>query len=158
MSKLLSTLRQDFPAVTFVAGDTFHWSPKKQTVFYVDAGIDSESSTWSLLHELGHAVLEHQTFQTDFDLLMLEVSAWDKALALGKQYGVTINPDHVQDCLDTYRDWLYQRSTCPACTSCSLQIDAYTYSCFNCNMSWRVSRSRLCRTYRKKQTTAALTV
>ncbi|RTK94480.1 hypothetical protein EKI60_03795 [Candidatus Saccharibacteria bacterium] len=152
MSSLLTTLAKDFPNIAMVSSDSFYWSPRKKTVFYIDEKLSDTVGEWSLLHEIGHALLEHQTYQTDFNLLQLEVMAWDKAQELAKKYKVVIDPDHIQDCLDTYRDWLYQRSTCPTCTSCSLQIDSSTYRCFNCNTEWRVSRSRKCRTYRKKQT------
>lgn len=155
MSSLLTQLREDFPNLHFQAAESFYWSPKKSTVHYVQPGLSEDVNAWSLLHEVGHALLEHQTFTTDFDLLMLEVSAWEKAKSLGNTYKYKIDPDHIQDCLDTYRDWLYQRSTCPNCTNCSLQIDSDTYSCFNCNGSWHVSRSRKCRTYRRKQSVTA---
>ncbi len=151
MSTIVTQLIKDFPSLSFLESDSFYWSPRKHAIHY--AALDNETtvSKWSLLHEVGHALLEHQDYQTDFDLLLLEISAWEKAKELAKNYNEKIDPDHIQDCLDTYRDWLYSRSTCPKCTNCSLQIDTHTYSCFNCNEVWHVSRSRKCRTYRKKQ-------
>jgi hypothetical protein len=74
---------------------------------------------------------------------------WEKAKQLAESLNYTIDPDHIQDCLDTYRDWLYQRSTCPTCTNCSLQTNSRTYACFNCGTNWNVSSSRMCRPYRK---------
>jgi hypothetical protein len=151
MHKLLRSLKKAHPGLSFEPAASFYWSPKQRIVYYRDATEESPQAAWSLLHELGHALLDHQDFQTDFELLQIEVAAWEKANGLAETYGYQIDPDHIQDCLDTYRDWLYQRSSCPTCTSCSLQTAPRTYTCHNCNTVWRVSSSRLCRAYRRKQ-------
>ena len=150
MDIVLKSLRRHYPAIDFVPGQRFSWSPAKNQVIYkIDDS--SEIGVWSLLHELGHALLGHNTYNSDFELLSLEAQAWHKAQDLADTYKHKIDAEHIEDCLDTYRDWLYQRSTCPHCTSCSLQIDSKTYCCFNCGGSWQVSASRLCRAYRRKQ-------
>lgn len=149
MEKLLEKLRLDFPQLTFREDKAFCWSPRDNVIAYTLNKRSSRLSTWSLLHEVGHALLNHQAYQSDFELLSLEVAAWGKAQEIGPEYGVRIDPEHIQDCLDTYRDWLHRRSTCPKCDTCSLQQDARTYRCFNCGASWYVSSSRLCRPYRR---------
>jgi len=152
MDGILNNLRLNFPALAFRPGSRFTWSPKTGNIIYKEDSVSTDKiAVWSLLHEVGHALLSHNSYQSDFELLGLEIAAWDKAQELAPVYGVKIDADHVQDCLDTYRDWLYQRSTCPTCTSCSLQLDSKTYCCFNCGGSWQVSASRLCRPYRRKQ-------
>lgn len=152
MKSLLTKLRRDFPSINFVAGERFVWSPATSQVLYKKSTTeDEEAAIWALLHEVGHALLDHGKYGSDFELVQLESAAWAEAENLAKRYGHLIDPDHIQDCLDTYRDWLYQRSTCPACTACSLQSDSKTYSCFNCGTTWQVSKSRLCRAYRRKQ-------
>lgn len=156
MDELLARLQTDFPKIGFAASDIFSWSSRKQTVNYAVAPTDPVHAIWSLLHEMGHALLKHTTYQTDFELVKLEAAAWDKAARLGKKYGHVIDGDHIQDCIDTYRDWLHQRSTCPRCTITSLQKDMHTYCCYNCNTEWRVSRTRLCRPYRLLQKETAL--
>ncbi len=150
-SNLLGRLQLNNPTVVFQAGLSFMWSPSQQVVHYRAEALASAEGQWSLIHELAHALLDHQTFTTDFELLQMEVAAWEKAKVLAKQYNVVMDEDHIQDCLDTYRDWLYQRSTCPTCTSCGMQIDQATYQCLNCKTTWQVSASRLCRPYRRKQ-------
>ncbi len=150
MDTLLKTIKKNHPNLEFVSGPRFSWSPAKNQVIYKSDDA-SDVGIWSLLHELGHALLGHKNFKSDFELLSLEAAAWYKAEELAEKYDHIIDKDHVEDCLDTYRDWLYQRSTCPYCTSCSLQIDQKTYACFNCGGTWRVSGSRLCRAYRRKQ-------
>jgi hypothetical protein len=149
MNSLIATLSKDYPALGFEPGSVFTWSPKNKRIIYKtdDSGL---IASWSLLHEVGHALLDHQDFNSDFELLTMEVEAWEKAKQLAAQHQITIDDDHIEDCLDTYRDWLYQRSTCPDCTSSSLQTDRRTYECFNCGMTWQVSSSRHCRPYRKK--------
>lgn len=104
---------------------------------------------WSLLHETGHALLDHTSYKADFELLRLEVEAWERAKLLAADLDVAIDEDHIQDCLDTYRDWLFKRSICPQCnTKCLQQGDFVHYRCFNCHTVWRVSSSRFCRAYR----------
>jgi len=150
---LLNKLKSSFPDIVFEPGKTFVWSPKSGHVIYKDdLSQDDEVASWSLLHEVGHALLGHNNYESDFQLLTLEVAAWDKAKELAKQFGYKIDSEHIEDCLDTYREWLYQRSTCPHCTSASLQQDNHTYSCFNCGTVWHVSSSRMCRPYRRTHT------
>lgn len=148
MQALLKQLRKDFKDYSFVPGKFFCWSPEFQQVMYKSGS--SEVAKWSLLHELAHATLEHKSFTTDIELLLMEVAAWDKAKDLALQYGQTIDEDHIQDCIDTYRDWLDARSTCPECMNNSLQIDERHYGCHNCSLTWGVGNSRFSRPYRLK--------
>lgn len=147
MKQLLTRLTRDYPDLQFKPGTQFLWSPSQQVIYYSTDRTD-ESSIWSLLHELGHATLGHTDFKNDFSLLQMEADAWEQAVVIAKQYDHYIDEDHIQDCLDTYRDWLHQRSTCPTCGATSLQTDAHTYQCFNCQQTWHVAQNRHCRPYR----------
>jgi hypothetical protein len=148
MQKLLPKLQAAFPHLTYSGGKQFCWSPESQEIFYKH-GAGGKKSAWSLLHETGHALLEHATYKADFELLQLEIAAWEKAKEIAATFGVEIDEEHIQDCLDTYRDWLYKRSICPSCTNKCLQQDDFVhYRCFNCHTVWRVSTSRFCRAYR----------
>lgn len=149
MRSLLSSLKKDFPGLVFSSGDDFCWSPKTQTVVY--AARTGATADWALLHEVGHALLEHHNYRSDLELISLESQAWEKAKELGRTYGYQIDVDHIEDCMDTYRDWLHQRSACPRCSSQSLQQDARHYQCFNCGQVWTVTSSRFCRPYRRKE-------
>jgi hypothetical protein len=151
MDKLLGQLRRDYrhAGLEFVAGKVFCWSPADRQVRY-KAGADGPAAICSLLHELGHAVLDHKRYGQDFELLELEVDAWEAAKRIAAKYSITIDEDHAQDCLDSYRDWLYRRSICPTCATKSLQTDGQpSYRCFNCGTGWRVAASRFCRPYRQ---------
>lgn len=148
MEQLLSKLAADFPSLTYAPGKQFCWSPETGEIFYNTTATGSRAE-WSLLHETGHALLAHKTYSGDFELLKLEICAWDKASDIAKSYGVIIDDEHIQDCLDSYRDWLYSRSICPTCSTKCLQQSNYTqYRCFNCHTVWGVSPSRFCRSYR----------
>ena len=150
MQETLAKLKKDFPDLAFEPGQAFYWSPRGQKVFFKPVDNRDQVAVWSLLHEVGHALLGHKDYETDFELVQMEMQAWTKAEELAKDYGHSIDLNHIQDCLDTYREWLYQRSTCPTCLNCSLQSDSRSYQCFNCSTIWHVSASRMCRPYRRR--------
>jgi hypothetical protein len=148
MDKLISKLSGSYPQLHFCQAGRFYWSPEEQLVYYQTKPCDVYR--WKLLHEASHALLGHKSYRSDLELLQLEVAAWDKARELAIDLKVTpIDNEYVQNCLDTYRDWLHKRSTCPTCGTRSLQESAEQYHCFNCQAVWRVSSSRFCRTYRE---------
>lgn len=141
-----------FPDFVFSPGDKFSWSPSEGRINYCENNVDGDDG-WALLHETGHALLGHTDYQTDYELLQLEIAAWEKAKEIAKQIGLEIAEDHIQECLDSYRDWLYKRSICPGCGTKTIQKDlSNSYSCFNCHTCWQVSPSRFCRAYRTIQT------
>lgn len=148
MKNLLERLRANFPDITFKGGASYYWSPKNREIIYNKTRQDTIIDPYSLLHELGHALLEHQHYESDLELVEMESQAWQKAQEISHDYGVVIENDHIQDCLDTYRDWLHQRSACPKCSSRSFQQSPNKYRCFNCDTEWSVSASRFCRPYR----------
>jgi ribosomal protein L37AE/L43A len=148
----IGRLAHDYPDYSFEPGKQEHWSPKTHTItFNPDQPL--KKMRYGVLHELAHALLEHTTYQSDFELLQLESKAWEMADKIGHKYGVVIDHDHIQRCLDTYRDWLHQRSSCPTCGTNALQQDATTYHCFNCQTQWQVSADRFARSYRKTKAT-----
>lgn len=148
MVNLRAKLQKHLPHTQFTEAAAFYWSPKTNTIYLNSSALDTPEGMWALLHEAGHAIKAHQSYKTDAGLLMLEVEAWEIAKTLGEKWNVFINEDHIQDCLDTYRNWLYARSTCPSCMLNSLQVDETTYMCLNCSTRWSVSASRFCRPYR----------
>lgn len=151
MKPLVTKLQQRFPALSFTAGSQFSWSPETSEVIYKEAARGREA-TWSLLHETGHALLGHDTYRADFELLRLEMAAWEQARHLAEELKINIDEDHIQDCLDTYRDWLYKRSICPTCSTKALQQgDFVHYRCHNCHTTWRVTASRFARAYRRSK-------
>jgi hypothetical protein len=142
--EFIANLTQDYPGYVFKVGAQEHWSPKTNTITY-----NPDRLCYGVLHELAHALLGHSTYHTDFELLRMESDAWELAIKIAQKYQVDINEDHIQNCLDTYRDWLHRRSTCPSCSTHVLQSNSSDYHCYNCQTSWHVSNGRFVRPYRK---------
>jgi len=147
MKELIKRLKTDYPDLTFVEGALLCWSPEKRAIYYQLS--DDKYGIYGVLHEIGHATLGHWCYTTDVDLVKKESQAWEKACLLAKKYGLSIDSEHVQDCLDTYREWLHKRSTCPLCGSKGIQ-SANKYHCINCFNKWTVSSARFLRPYRLK--------
>jgi hypothetical protein len=148
MQEVTKALSTQFPHLSFRAGRGFYWSaPAGEVVYRKNA--QGQRAIWSLLHETSHALLSHESYHNDFELIEMEVAAWERAKHLANDLGLpAIDEGHLQDCLDTYRDWLHKRSVCPNCATKSLQATSQEYHCFNCGTQWRVTPSRFCRTYR----------
>lgn len=149
INSLVERLRLAFPKFTFVAATEACWSPEVQKIYY-DADPHKKTNAWGLLHELGHAILGHGSYATDIDLLQKEAAAWVEAESVAKKFGIIIDEEYAQSCLETYRDWLYKRSTCPECEAHGIQSESRQYYCLNCRTRWNVSTSRFCRPYRGK--------
>jgi len=146
--EFIEQLAADYPQFSFKEGKQDHWSPSSNTIIYNPSKPLADLKQ-SLLHELSHALLGHQDYSSDLELLKLEAQAWEMAAKLAPNYSLSISDDHIQNCIDTYRDWLHRRSTCPACGMHVLQKNAGTYKCFNCQTEWSVTDSRFVRAYRK---------
>lgn len=146
-SDLVKRLQSDYTDLAFVIGDDFHWSAKQKTVFYPQCSMQYAPQ---LLHEVAHGVLGHSTYTRDLDLLKLEREAWRKALELAKGYGIEISEDTVEDALDTYRDWMHARSTCPSCNKTGIQVSVDRYRCVVCPQTWRTNNARTCGLKRTK--------
>lgn len=139
---LVTNLRAEYPDYTFVSGDTFAWSAPSATLTY-----DPSQVNWQLLllHELGHALLDHTSYQRDIDLLKMERDAWEHVrTSLATIYNLTYSDALAQEHLDTYRDWLHARSSCPSCQATGLQVNRHHYRCLACRQEWTVNEARLC--------------
>ncbi|HET9850231.1 MAG TPA: ImmA/IrrE family metallo-endopeptidase [Candidatus Saccharimonadales bacterium] len=147
--QLIARLSQDYPQFKFRPGKSAHWSPRFKAIFYNQSG-EAHQRHCGILHELAHAILGHASYGGDFELIKLESEAWVLAAKLGKKYGIAISDDYIQNCLDTYRDWLHRRSTCPACGTHVLQKSTENYQCYNCQTSWHVTSGRFARPYRRQ--------
>lgn len=143
INSVLQELKSLQPDITFVPGNNFVWSSSNKSITYINN--DSPESIWALIHETAHAKLGHTSYNSDQHLLKMEVEAWHEAKALASKLDVQIDSDHIEDCLDTYRDWLHQRSSCPSCNVVTLQNNNRTYKCFNCHKSWSMPESPLCK-------------
>jgi hypothetical protein len=146
MPSRVSKIIADFPEYKFVKRRKSLWLSEKNTVFYNDDEAE-------LLHEIAHALLGHECFTTDVDLVKKERAAWTKAAELAKMYGVKIDSEKVEKDIDSYRDWLHFKSTCPVCAQNGIQnAETLNYHCFACNTNWKVNHDQHRRVYRTKIT------
>lgn len=149
LTELLNELSSLHPNISFAQSNHFRWSPEENIVFY-----DPQSKTviLSLLHEVGHMMSKHSTYSSDIGLLRMEVEAWQCARTLADHYSIHIDEEHIEKCLDSYREWIYRRSSCPLCTQAGIESQTGIYSCINCYKKWRVTTAKFCRVYRKTVT------
>ena len=147
---LVKQFQKDYPELTFKLSDDFKWSPSDSTVYYDGSSVNG---TPSFLHELAHALLGHSEYNRDIQLIEIESTAWHYAQAiLSPRYKIPIDEEHVEDNLDTYRDWLHARSTCPQCKATGFQVKSNVYKCILCRAHWRVNDARTCALRRYKLT------
>ena len=129
LNSLLNKLRKDYPALTFEPGERFKFTPPS-TVYFTDG------SPLELLHEVGHFLLDKNTYTSDIELIRIESEAWDKAKQLCSAYKIKWDEDFAQDHIDTYRDWLHVVSLCKNCQLASYQDESGLYHCPLCGLSW----------------------
>lgn len=127
MTDLIAKLRVDYPEFRFINGKKFAFRPPKTVVL----GPSEPNGELLVLHEVGHAILEHKDFKTDVERLKMEVSAWEKAQELAVFYRIKFDEEIAQRELDSYRDWLHKKSRCPECGLTRFQ-DADGYHCPRC--------------------------
>jgi hypothetical protein len=146
----VALIGKEYPDITFEAADTFCWSPQKNTVFFDPIAVKNKRGLYQLLHEVGHAICGHVSYRSGVALIQMESEAWEAAKKISANYNIRIPEEHIEKCLDSYRDWLHLRSACPSCSSISIEVDENQYRCFNCSQAWRVPTSQLTRQYRMK--------
>lgn len=146
-ASLISKLQIDYPQFLFKKATRFLWSPSDQTIYYTDK---KGANYIFLLHELSHGLLDHADYNHDIGLIAMESKAWDKVIELADYYDVPIDDGIVQSTLDTYRDWLHLRSTCPNCKATGIQNGKTSYLCLACNHEWRVNEAKICALRRYK--------
>lgn len=146
---LVKKLSVDFPEITFTSHPSAcAWNPSKAQILYGESTDPDE-----LLHEVGHAILGHSSYARDIELLRIERDAWEYAIAnLAPIYKIVIERDVAEAALDTYREWLHERSKCPSCNMNGIQNSATSYKCISCHEHWKVNDARICRLRRTRIT------
>lgn len=137
---LIKRLKTDYPQFIFKKASSFLWSHNEHTIYYTCEDDDCSF----LFHEVSHALLDHTDYRRDIELIAIEREAWDKAKEIATNYDVIVSDDFIQSNLDTYRDWLHTRSTCPICKATGLQTKKYAYKCLVCGHEWRVNEAKTC--------------
>ena len=141
-ASVLASISEQYPSMAFVSGEAFYWSPSEREITYE---LDDPDGYEHILHEISHALLEHTKYDSDITLIQMERAAWHYAKSrLGPKFNVQITDDLIQNDLDTYRDWLHARSTCPHCKSNGIQTAKRTYLCVVCQQTWTVNQALHC--------------
>ena len=128
VNSLLDSLKKIYPDFNFKPGKKFSFRPPR-TIYYLGSDPNFNSL---ILHELGHALLEHSDFTTDIERLKMERAAWEKARELAITYGISLDNELIETELDTYRDWLHQKSRCKKCGLTRYQTPDGAYHCPHC--------------------------
>lgn len=130
LTTLSEQLRSDYPELRFVKGRKFAFRPPRTIVL----GPEEPFAELLALHELAHALCKHRSFRMDVERLRMEKEAWEKVGELAEHYGIEADEEIVQRELDTYRDWLHQKSRCPRCGLTRFQTPNSRYHCPRCDL------------------------
>lgn len=122
-----------FPEFIYKPGKKFIFRPKK-TIYYEEK---SSNFPLLLLHETAHALLKHYSFATSLERLTLERDAWKKTHALCKKFAQPFDADFAEKNLDTYRDWLHQKTLCKVCGLTCLELNSESLFCPFCQKVYK---------------------
>ena len=148
LDRLLEEVKTDHPSIDFISStSTFSWKSSTSSILY---NPNETNAPQLLLHELGHAIRKHRNYNSDIQLLRMEREAWLEAQSIAPTYGYSIDEDFVEESLDSYRDWIHRKSTCPNCGSNGFQDGDYSYRCPLWQNAWKVNNGIVCRIYRTK--------
>ena len=114
-------LKEEYPSFSWRLGSRFKYRPPKTIVL--------------ALHELGHALSGHKDYKTDVERLRIESEAWQRAkreIESHKNWALEYDEDFAENELDSYRDWLHQKSKCKKCGLTRYQTADGIYHCPNC--------------------------
>ena len=128
MDNLVLNLKEDFPDLKFLTGKKFAFRPSKTIVL----GPREPNYEALVLHEVAHALCGHKDFSADIERVKMECEAWKKAKELAQRYKIKIDEEMIQEELDTYRDWLHQKSRCRFCGLTRFQTRDGQYHCPRC--------------------------
>ena len=127
--ELVDMVRVDYPDFRFRRGKRFAFRPPDTILI----GPEEEYDSLLFMHEGGHAVSGHRDFNQDAKRIKMEREAWERARDLCLKYGVNYDEDVVECELDTYREWLDQKSRCPVCGLTRFQTPDGQYHCPRCD-------------------------
>ena len=130
LKTLIAKIRNDYPALVIESGERAQFTPPNK-LFYAP-----NTTPLELLHELGHYLTKHHSYNSDIELVRIESEAWEQAHDLCAKYQVKWDDDVAQDHLDTYRDWLHATSLCKNCNLAGYQDAAGLYHCALCGAKW----------------------
>jgi predicted NBD/HSP70 family sugar kinase len=134
----LVSLSLEYPQFSWRLGDRFKYKPEKTIIVNQNETIPMPHFALLTLHELGHALSNHKDYKTDVERLRIESEAWQRAKSEiskhpeWKKYTISYDEDFAENELDSYRDWLHQKSKCKKCGLTKYQTTDGIYHCPNC--------------------------
>ena len=138
----LQEIRKLLKKYKCIPGERFIYHSSNGTISYVPGDLKYPLGALALLHEIAHLKLGHKIYKYDLELLQMEEEAWKLTEKEAKKYEVPIDKDHIEFCLDTYRDWVNKRTTCPCCHTFGLQKSDHEFLCTECAAKWKVNQRK----------------
>ena len=129
----LETLKKSYPDFSFKPGRKFLFRPKT-SIFYLET---NENFRLLLLHELSHALLGHFSFDRSLERLQIERDAWEKTRALCEELNVPFDNSLAEAELNTYRDWVHQKTLCKTCGLSCLEVSSESLYCPFCQKYYK---------------------
>lgn len=132
-----------------VPGKRFAYHSATETITYVPSQLRTTRGIMALLHEVAHKKLGHFDYSYDLELLEMEKEAWEEVRKAAKELDLYVDERHIEECLDTYTDWVSRRATCPCCHTFGLQKGTNVFKCIECETRWKVNDRKDRRVVRK---------
>ena len=131
----LEAIKESYPEFTFRPGRKFLFRPPK-SIYYLES---DENFRFLLLHELSHALLGHFSFSRSLERLQIERDAWAKTRELCSLHSITFNEELAEIELNTYRDWVHQKTLCKHCGLSCLEVSSESLYCPFCQNEYKKS-------------------
>lgn len=128
-----------YPEQRFLPSGYFAYDASEDVINYDPGQLGRTDGKLALLHEISHALLGHFHYRFDFELFAMEMDAWNMTKALARKHKVKINQSYIDECMDSYDQWLTKRGTCPKCNEFNIQNQPNRFCCHRCQTAWKVS-------------------
>ena len=129
----LESIKKSYPDFAFRPGHKFLFRPPK-TIRYIES---DENFRLLLLHELAHAILGHFSFDRSLERLQIERDAWAKTRELCSLYSIPFDEEFAEAELNTYRDWVHQKTLCKHCGLSCLEVSSESLYCPFCQKFYK---------------------
>jgi hypothetical protein len=128
-----------YPEQKFLPAGYFAYDASDDVINYDPVMLKTIDGKLALLHEICHAVLGHFHYRFDFELFAMEMDAWNLTRKLASKHQLSINEAYINECMESYQEWLTKRGTCPKCDEFNMQSVPNQFKCYRCHTRWKVS-------------------
>lgn len=129
-----------YPSFLWRLGPRFKYKSPKAIFIDENSTLPYLNFCLNSLHELGHALSAHKDYKTDVERIRIESEAWERAKEeiekhpnWQKNYQIIFDDNFAESQLDSYRDWLHQKSKCKKCGLTRFQTKDGAYHCPHCD-------------------------